>query len=184
MVMTDKPAPVHYVDNQLFLKALIAYRRACFKAKKRGASRPRIPDFIGECFLKIGTHISFKPNFANYTYREDMVSDGVENCLIYMHNFNPRKSKNPFGYFTSVIYYAFIRRIQREKRHTYLRYKLIEQAVIAGDTRTSMSDAGEYHVDSAMLSFDNVQDFIRRFDEYTDRARIRRQAVKKKVPTL
>lgn len=101
-----------------------------------------------------------------------------------MHNFNPQKSKNPFGYFTSVIYYAFIRRIQREKRHTYLRYKLIEQAVIAGDTRTSMSDAGEYHVDSAMLSFDNVQDFIRRFDEYTDRARIKRQIVKKKEPTL
>ena len=113
-----------------------------------------------------------------------MVSDGVENCLVYMHNFNPRKSKNPFGYFTSVIYYAFIRRIQRERRHTYLRYKLIEEAVIAGDTRTSQSPEGEYHVDSSMLSFDNVQEFIRRFDDYTDRARDRRKLEKKAAATL
>ncbi len=112
-----------------------------------------------------------------------MVSDGVENCLVYMHNFNPRKSRNPFGYFTSVIYYAFVRRIQRERRHTYLRYKLIEEAVIAGDTRTSQSATGEYHVDSSMLSFDNVQEFIRRFDDYTDRARARRKLAKKKSTT-
>ena len=142
-----------------------------------------MPEYIGECFLKIGTHLSFKPNFANYTYREDMVSDGVENCLVYMHNFNPRKSRNPFGYFTSVIYYAFVRRIQRERRHTYLRYKMIEEAVIAGDTRTSQSPTGEYHVDSSMLSFDNVQEFIRRFDDYTDRARARRKLAKKKSST-
>ena len=177
-------AETHYVDNREFLKAIVLYRRDCWHAKRRGRAVPRVPEYIGECFLKIGTHLSFKPNFANYTYREDMVSDGVENCLIYMHNFNPRKSKNPFGYFTSVIYYAFIRRIQRERRHTYLRYKLIEEAVIAGDTRTSQSPEGEYHVDSSMLSFDNVQEFIRRFDDYTDRARDRRKLEKKAAATL
>ena len=171
---------VHYVDNRKFLIALIQHRRARHHAKLRGEDPPVVPEYIGECFLKIGTHLSFKPNFANYTYREDMVSDGVENCLVYMHNFNPRKSRNPFGYFTSVIYYAFVRRIQRERRHTYLRYKLIEEAVIAGDTRTSQSATGEYHGDSSMLSFDNVQEFIRRFDDYTDRARARRKLAKKK----
>ena len=171
---------VHYVDNRKFLIALIQHRRARNHAKLRGEEAPLVPEYIGECFLKIGTHLSFKPNFANYTYREDMVSDGVENCLVYMHNFNPRKSRNPFGYFTSVIYYAFVRRIQRERRHTYLRYKLIEEAVIAGDTRTSQSATGEYHVDCSMLSFDNVQEFIRRFDDYTDRARARRKLAKKK----
>ena len=176
-------AKVHYVDNRKFLIALIQHRRARNHAKIRGVDPPLVSEYIGECFLKIGTHLSFKPNFANYTYREDMVSDGVENCLVYMHNFNPRKSRNPFGYFTSVIYYAFVRRIQRERRHTYLRYKLIEEAVIAGDTRTSQSATGEYHVDSSMLSFDNVQEFIRRFDDYTDRARARRKLAKKKSTT-
>ena len=174
---------VHYVDNRKFLIALIQHRRARNHAKLRGEEAPLVPEYIGECFLKIGTHLSFKPNFANYTYREDMVSDGVENCLVYMHNFNPRKSRNPFGYFTSVIYYAFVRRIQRERRHTYLRYKLIEEAVFAGDTRTSQSATGEYPVDSSMLSFDNVQEFIRRFDDYTDRARARRKLAKKKSTT-
>lgn len=168
----------HYVDNREFLKSIVLYRRACFQAKRAGSRNPRVPEYIGECFLKIGTHLSFKPNFANYTFREDMVSDGVENCLVYMHNFNPRKSKNPFGYFTSVIYYAFVRRIQRERRHTYLRYKLIEEAVIAGDTRTSPSIDGSYHVDSSMLSFDNVQEFIRRFDDYHERMRARRKTAK------
>ena len=177
-------AETHYVNNRKFLISLIHHRRNCNHAKIRGIDAPRVPEYIGECFLKIGTHLSFKPNFANYTFREDMVSDGVENCLVYMHNFNPRKSRNPFGYFTSVIYYAFVRRIQRERRHTYLRYKMIEEAVIAGDTRTSQSATGEYHVDSSMLSFDNVQEFIRRFDDYTDRARARRKLAKKKAETL
>ena len=85
----------HYIDNKAFLKALTEFRSACFKTKKRGRKNPPIPEFVGECFLKIATHLSYRPNFINYTFREDMVSDGVENCLMYMHNFNPRKSKNP-----------------------------------------------------------------------------------------
>jgi hypothetical protein len=170
--------PEHYVNNQEFFDALVAYRDECTKATQKGRKSPQIPDFIGECFLKIATHLSYKPNFVNYTFREDMISDGVENCLVYMHNFNPDKSKNPFGYFTSVIFYAFVRRIQRERKHTYLRYKLIEQAVIEGDTQTTHAGGGQYHVDSAMLSFDNVQDFIQRFDDYTDRRRARRRTAK------
>ena len=63
----------------------------------------------------------------NYTFREDMVSDGIENCLQYIHNFNPNKSNNPFAYFTQIIYYAFIRRIQREKKQTHVKHKLIEK---------------------------------------------------------
>lgn len=170
----------HYVDNKAFLKALADYRAACWKAKRRGRKNPPIPEFIGECFLKIATHLSYRPNFINYTFREDMVSDGVENCLMYMHNFNPRKSKNPFGYFTSVIYYAFIRRIQRERKHTYLKYKLIEDAIITGGTHSSQDGSGRFQVDTEMLSFDNVQEFIQKFDEYTDKRRERRRVGTKK----
>lgn len=172
----------HYINNHDFLTALMDYRRDRIIAKRTKQQAPRTPEFLGECFLKIATHLSYKPNFVNYTFREDMISDGIENCLVYMHNFNPKKSKNPFGYFTSVIFYAFIRRIQRERKHTYLRYKLIEQAVIAGDTQTTHAGGGQYHVDSAMLSFDNVQEFIQRFDEYTDKRRVRRRVIKAALP--
>lgn len=165
--MTDTTE--HYVDNEKFLRALIAYRRKCKTFRKNRRGKPRVTEYIGECFLKIAQGLSTKPNFINYTFREDMIADGVENCLVYMHNFNPQKSKNPFGYFTSIIYYAFIRRIQRERKHTYLRYKLIEDAVHHGDTRGLTDTTGHYHVDGTLLSYDNVQDFIQRYDEYRNR---------------
>lgn len=173
----SKPSE-HYIDNTEFFAALVDYRRDRILAQRYKRPAPPIPEYIGECFLKIATHLSYKPNFMNYTFREDMISDGVENCIVYMNNFKPSKSKNPFGYFTSIIYYAFVRRIQRERKHTYLRYKLIEQAVIEGDTQATAQGGGQYHVDSAMLSFDNVQEFIQRFDDYTDRRRERRRAMK------
>lgn len=170
----------HYVDNKAFHKALTDYRSLCWKAKQRGRKPPPIPEFIGECFLKIATHLSYRPNFINYTYREDMVSDGIENCLLYMHNFNPRKSKNPFGYFTTVIYYAFIRRIQRERKQTYVKYKMTEAALIAGGAYTSPDGSGRFQVDSELLSFENVQEFIQKFDESTEKRRARRRVGVKK----
>ena len=86
------------------------------QVKKDGKKPPPVTNYIGECFLKIVNHLSYRPNFINYTYREEMISDGIENCLQYVHNFNPEKSDNPFAYFTQIIYYAFLRRIQKEKK--------------------------------------------------------------------
>ena len=82
---------------------------------------PPVTNYIGECFLKIATHLSYRPNFINYTYRDEMISDGIENCLQYVKNFNPEKSSNPFAYFTQIIYYAFLRRIQKEKKQTHVK---------------------------------------------------------------
>jgi hypothetical protein len=176
------PAPTeHYVDNEKFLRALINYRHKCKLAKKHKRSKPRTPEYLGECFLNIANGLSTKPNFINYTFREDMVADGVENCLVYMHNFNPQKSKNPFGYFTSIIYYAFVRRIQRERKHTYLRYKLIEDAVNHGDTRTLTDSSGHYHVDGSLLSYENVQEFIQKYDDYRSRRQQTRRAAEPTV---
>ena len=95
-------------------------------AKDFGVDPPPITNYIGECFLKIATHLSYRPNFINYTYREEMISDGIENCLQYVHNFNPEKSDNPFAYFTQIIYYAFLRRIQKEKKQSHVKNKIIE----------------------------------------------------------
>jgi hypothetical protein len=135
-----KKKPEHYVDNKLFLQAMIEFKDKCAKAEKRKRKPPPVTNYIGECFLKIANHLSYRPNFINYTFRDDMISDGIENCLQYLKNFNPDKSNNPFAYFTQIIYYAFIRRIQKEKKQTNIKYKMIEQggidefSVLPGDT--------------------------------------------------
>ena len=123
--MSKKP---HYVNNKEFLTAMIEWNNRCKEAKEQGKKPPPITNYIGECFLKIANHLSYRPNFINYTYREEMISDGIENCLQYVNNFDPEKSKNPFAYFTQIIYYAFIRRIQREKKQTHVKHRIISKA--------------------------------------------------------
>jgi len=117
----------HYVNNKELLEALIVYRAKVAHAKENDLPKPRITNYLGECFLKIATHLSYKPNFVNYMFREDMISDGIENCVQYIHNFNPEKSQNPFAYFTQIIHYAFLRRIQKEKKQLEIKTKIIER---------------------------------------------------------
>ena len=103
------------------------WKEKCKDAEEAGDDTPRITDYIGQCFLKIANGLSYRPNFINYTYKQEMISDGIENCLQYIHNFDPEKSKNPFSYFTQIIYYAFIRRIQKEKKQSHIKNKMIEK---------------------------------------------------------
>ena len=117
----------HYVDNQRFLLEITEYQNERKEAKENGIESPPCPDYIGECFLKIAQRLSFRPNFINYAFREDMISDGIENCVQYIHNFDPEKSKNPFAYFTQIIHYAFLRRIQKEKKQLEIKTKIIEK---------------------------------------------------------
>lgn len=118
----------NYVNNKEFLEALLKYKKSVNEAKQNDLSRPRIPNYIGECFLKIATHLSYKPNFVNYPFREDMISDGIENCVQYIDNFDPEKSKNPFAYFTQIIWFAFLRRISKEKKQLDIKNKLLEKS--------------------------------------------------------
>ena len=128
MAKTMKKKTAHYVDNKKFLEAMKEWKEKCKEAEETGEERPQISNYVGECFLKIANGLSYRPNFINYTYKEDMISDGIENCLQYIHNFNPDKSNNPFAYFTQIIYYAFIRRIQREKKQTHVKHRIISKA--------------------------------------------------------
>ena len=143
--VTKRKRSVHYVNNKEFLAALIAYKKDVAEAEELGKDKPRITNYLGECFLKIATHLSFKPNFVNYIFKDDMISDGIENCVQYIHNFNPEKSQNPFAYFTQIIHYAFLRRIQREKRQLEIKNKILEKTgyeeVFYDD---SLSDGGNY----------------------------------------
>jgi DNA-directed RNA polymerase specialized sigma subunit len=118
----------HYVNNKEFLEALVVYRKKVNEAKNAGEPHPKVPDYIGECFLKIATHLSYRPNFVNYMFKDDMICDGIENCLQYIDNFDPAKSTNPFAYFTQIIYYAFLRRIQKEKKQLDIKTKLLEKS--------------------------------------------------------
>ena len=145
-----KPKP-HYVDNKKFLKAMIEYREKCSVAEEKDKKKPDVTNYIGECFLKIANHLSFRPNFINYTYRDDMISDGIENCLQYMSNFNPEKSTNPFAYFTQIIYYAFIRRIQKEKKQQDVKAKLIATSGSEMMLDTLVGDDAQYK--NQMLEF-------------------------------
>ena len=142
--MKRKKENTHYVDNKKFLEAMIEYRDRCEKAKNRNRKKPEVTNYIGECFLKIANHLSFRPNFINYTFRDDMISDGIENCLQYMDNFNPDKSKNPFAYFTQIIYYAFIRRIQKEKKQIQIKSKLIANAGVENVMDQLQGDDAQY----------------------------------------
>ena len=123
--MNTKQKKEHYVNNAEFLEGMKAYKKRCREAKKAGKPKPPVDNYLGSCFLKIANHLSYRPNFINYTFRDDMISDGIENCLQYLDNFNPAKSKNPFAYFTQIIFYAFVRRIQKEKKQVTIKHKLI-----------------------------------------------------------
>lgn len=159
----------HYVNNEEFLIQMVAYRDAVLHARQNGTDRPRVPEYIGTCLFKIATHLARKPNFANYTFKEDMISDGVENCLLYIDNFNPDRSNNPFAYFTQIIYYAFLRRIQKEKKHMYIKYKSMENEIITA----LIENNGEELVSSQMngmmhesYSEHFIRDFVETFESH------------------
>ena len=116
---------IHYVDNKKFLAAIVERKEQIKEAEGVGESKPQISNYLGECILKISNHLSYRPNFINYTYKEEMISDGIENCLQYIDNFDPEKSKNPFAYFTQIIYYAFIRRIAKEKKQQKIKERIL-----------------------------------------------------------
>lgn len=137
----------HYVNNRDFLDALIEYRESVARAAANDLPKPRITNYIGSCFLKIATHLSYKSNFVNYMYREDMISDGIENCVQYIHNFDPAKSKNPFAYFTQISYFAFLRRIQREKRQLDIKTKIVEKSGFEALMTSDANLTNEYRND-------------------------------------
>ena len=145
-----KKKPAHYVSNKDLLIAMEKFRENCKEAAESGEDKPKVPEYIGECILKIANGLSNRPNFINYTYKDEMISDGIENCLQYIYNFNPAKSKNPFAYFTKIIYYALIRRIQKEKKQQHIKHKMI--------------DGGEYKTHNQLPNDPNTYTFNGQFN--------------------
>lgn len=135
----------HYVNNADFLAAIKEYKQKVLEAEESGAEKPQVSNYIGECILKIANHLSYKPNFINYSYKDDMILDGIENCIQYIDNFDPAKSSNPFAYFTQIIFYAFLRRIAKEKKQSYIKNKLIKDMPFEAFELQEQDESGNYH---------------------------------------
>ena len=125
--------PDHYVDNKKFFAEIVAWKELVKEAEDLDDPKPQVTEYIGECFLLIAERLSTRPNFINYPFRDDMVGDAIENCLMYASNFDPDKSSNPFAYFTQITYFAFLRRIKKEKDQDKIKYKLMEAADAKGE---------------------------------------------------
>jgi|TARA_R110002110_G_scaffold405830_1_gene625225 hypothetical protein len=150
-----KKKTIHYVNNKEFLQAIVERKTLIKEAESVGEGPPQITNYLGECILKIANHLSYRPNFINYTYREEMISDGIENCLQYIDRFDPAKSSNPFAYFTQIIYYAFVRRITKEKKQQMIKEKLLKESNI--ESRI------------AVQAHDNESDYQQQFEDMLDK---------------
>ena len=173
----SKPKKVHYVDNQKFYQAIVEYRKKLQDARDAGMEDPRIPNYIGECIWKIAEKLSTKPCFMNYSYRDEMISDGVENCILYFKDYDPVKGQNPFAYFTQVIYYAFIRRISKEEKNRYIIYKNFQENIIGLHDSNLLKDSDDNHLLPTTM-YDNINDFMSRFEKKEEAKKLKRKQIK------
>lgn len=144
-----KKKNANYVDNDKMYSEICKYHSdiqqfntICknLQPSDQVPNKPKVSDYIGSCIMLIAQRLATKPNFANYTYRDEMVGDAIENCLTYIDNFDPTKSKNPFAYFTQIIYFAFVRRITKEKKQTFVKMKMLEKMDTKGNIRRLLKD--------------------------------------------
>lgn len=180
--MTDiKDKANHYVSNEEFYKAIVAFRKKVLAAEAQGLPKPVIPHYIGDCLIKIANKLSYSPNFINYTFRDEMIADGLENCINYFHNFDPDKSTNPFSYFTQIIYFAFLRRIQKEKKYMYVKHKVTQQKMINHELMNlqELDELGEFDIEiTDYTSNDYMDTFIEQFEASALKKKTERQAKK------
>jgi hypothetical protein len=154
----------NYIDNKKFYAEMIIYRRLYDESVIAGEPRPIVSRYIGECIMLIATRLATRPNFVGYSYKDEMISDGIENCLAYIHNFNPDKSTNPFAYFTQIIYYAFLRRIQKEKKQLYIKHKSFENSMIM-NTLVDMAPEDKSHYSAAFINVsEKLGELVEKFE--------------------
>ena len=180
-----KKESIHYVNNADFSQAVVDYVMEVNKAKEAGTVQPIVPDYIAECFLRISEGLSHKHNFIRYTYREEMVMDAVENCLKAIYNYNieaaTRTGKpNAFAYFTQIAWYAFLRRISREKKQQDIKIKYLTRADIEDfiegyDAAAEGSSAVTNYVDQLRERIDKVKDQDQRVKEFAKEEKKRKK---------
>ena len=155
---------IHYVNNADFSTAVVSYVEKVEKARKEETDIPKVPDYIAQCFLRIAEGLSHKANFIRYTYREEMVMDAVENCLKAIGNYNleaaTRTGKpNAFAYFTQITWYAFLRRITKEKKQQEIKLKYLTKSGVESFVDVGLESVG---ADQASFFVDTLRDRIQR----------------------
>jgi hypothetical protein len=156
-----KPAN-NYIDNVEFTRQLIEHKNRILEAERLGLPKPRANNYIGDCFLKIANNLAKRPNFFSYSYKDEMISDAIENCILYYENFDPDKSNKPFAYFTKICWYAFVRRIAKEKKQQYVKYKASESFGVLGEEEMEeLDDATRAQIQI----YDNMYEFISTYEE-------------------
>ena len=173
---------VQYVDNKKFYEAIVEHHKQLEQAMKEGKEEPRISNYIGECIYKIAENLSTKPCFINYSFRDEMIADGIENCLLYFKDYNPNyknndtKTNNPFAYFTQIIYYAFLRRINKEERNRYTIYSNYHEMLTSVDS-SLMTDTDGKHLQPTQ-NYDNINAFMSRFERKEQEKKEKRKQIK------
>lgn len=167
----------HYVDNKKFYQAILEYKQQVEDANKKGLDKPRISNYIGHCLTQIADKLSTKPCFIGYSFRDEMIADGIENCIEYFDDYDPSKGQNPFAYFTQIIFYAFLRRINKEERNRYIIYKNFQNNIISINDMSLMTDMDDKSVISAQI-YDNINDFMDRFEKKENLKKEKRKNVK------
>ena len=179
----SKRANIHYVNNKEFSQAVVDYVKQLNEAKQTEQSLPIVPDYIASCFLKIAEGLSHKSNFIRYTYREEMVMDAVENCLKAIDNYNVETANRPgnpnaFAYLTQISWYAFLRRIAKEKKQQDIKLKYMTSSGIEEYIKIDASDNSA----AVMNQFvDTLKDRIERVKEKDDAFKVFATVEKKKI---
>lgn len=179
-----KRKPIEYVNNKQFHAAIVEYRKEVRIAEASGDEPPRIPNYIGECITKIAEKLSTKPCFINYSFRDEMISDGIENCILYFHDYDPDytspdgvKGQNAFAYFTQIVYYAFLRRINKEEKNRYALYKNFQETITNNTGRELLVDSDDNPIAPTQM-YDNINDFMARFERKEEIKKAKRKQAK------
>lgn len=187
--MKEKKKRDHYIDNEKFYNEMRQWKQSIHEAEQSGEKPPPITPYIGECFLKIAEHFVMRPNFAPLPYKDEMICDAVENCVMYAANFDPEKGSNPFSYFTQIIYYAFLRRIQREKKQNFIKYKMVKDKIAEGSLGKSANrmrgfeDGDHFAADPAARRFDlsdkDIENFTKEIEKEDKRGKSKKKRKRK-----
>jgi len=166
--------PNDYVDNEKLHAEMIEYIKEVRISKAAGKPLPPINNYIGGCILRIAQGLAMKGSFSGYTYKDEMISDGVENCILYIHNYNPDVSSNAFSYFTFIIFRAFLRRIAKEKKHQYIKQKSLIKSVYDKSYFTTDGESGEVDADVNLdMNMDFASEFVKNYEKKLEEERLK-----------
>jgi DNA-directed RNA polymerase specialized sigma subunit len=148
----------NYINNKTLYLAIIQYKDSIKIADEKSISKPQVPNYIGQSILLICNNLAKKPNFSGYSYKQEMISDGIIDCISAVDNFDPDRTNNPFAYFTQIAWNAFIRRIHKEKKQTYIKHKNFQNSYLTNnlwsEAENSQLKSNEYS-DELIRSFEN-----------------------------